>query len=163
MAIDHFLDLSAGGITGESSDQQYQNQIEVDSWSVAVSNPPDLTSAKGGAGTGRASCGGLHFTAIQSAATTHLFDRCVQGTHIPTAVLTCRKAGGGQEVFHTITMQEVYVGDHQLSGSAGSDNNTDSFTLYYGSIKHEYFTQSQNGTTSSAGAKTWDLRSNKAS
>ena len=49
MAIDHFLDLSAGGITGESSDEKFKNKIEVDSWSVAASNPPDLTSAKGGA------------------------------------------------------------------------------------------------------------------
>jgi type VI secretion system secreted protein Hcp len=165
MAVDHFLDLTTGGITGESGDDdvQFKNKaIEVDSWSVAASNPPDLTSAKTGAGTGRVSCGGFHFTAKQTKATSHLFDRVVQGTHIPTATLTCRKAGGGQKAFHVITMEEVYVGDHQLSGSQGSENNTDSFTLYYGSIKHEYFVQSTNGTTASAGAKKWDLRSNKA-
>jgi len=163
MAIDHFLDLSAGQIDGESSDQKFTNKIEVESWSVAVSNPPDITSAKSGAGTGRVSCGGLHFTAKQSAATTHLFERCCIGKHIPTAILTCRKAGGTQEPFHVITMEEVYVGNHQLSGSAGSENNIDSFTLYYGSIKHEYSKQGTDGTTTSAGAKKWDLRQNKAS
>ena len=60
-------------------------------------------------------------------------------------------------------MEEVYVGDHQLSGSQGSENNTDSFTLYYGSIKHEYFTQGKDGSVTSAGSKKWDLRANQAS
>jgi len=98
----------------------------------------------------------LNFTVKQTAATVHFFDRLVQGTHIPTAVLTCRKAGGGQEKFHQITLKEAYVAQHQLGGSAGSESNTESFSLAYGSIKQEYFKQGTNGTTTSAGAKTWD-------
>ena len=163
MAIDAFLDLSSGGITGESTDSQFPGQIEIESWGVGGTNPPDLTSAKGGAGTGRVTMNYLDFTVKQSAATVHLFDKLVQGTHIPTAVLTCRKAGGGQEKFHQITLQEAYVAAHNISGSAGSDNNMESFALAYGSIKQEYFQQSESGTTTSAGAKTWDLRKNKAS
>jgi type VI secretion system secreted protein Hcp len=163
MAIDTFLDLTSGDITGESSDSQYSGQIEVDSWSVGGVNPPDLTSAKGGAGTGRVSMNYLDFSVKQSSATTHLFDRLVQGTHIPTATLTCRKAGGGQQKFYQITLQEVYVAMHQISGSSGSEDNMESFSLAYGSIKEEYFTQGEKGTTTSAGAKTWDLRANKAS
>jgi hypothetical protein len=41
--------------------------------------------------------------------------------------------------------------------------NVDSFTLFYGSIKHEYFVQNKDGTTTAAGNKKWDLRLNKAS
>ena len=163
MAIDTFLDLSSGGITGESTDSQYAGQIEIDSWAHGGVNPPDLTSAKGGAGTGRVSMSYLDFTVKQSSATTHLFDRLVQGTHIPTATLTCRKAGGGQEKFHQITLTEAYVAAHHISGAAGSDNNMETFSMAYGSIKQEYFKQSTTGTTTSAGAKTWDLRQNKAS
>jgi type VI secretion system secreted protein Hcp len=163
MAIDTFLDLSSGSITGESTDSQFPGQIEIESWSVGGSNPPDLTSAKGGAGTGRVTMNYLNFTVKQTAATVHFFDRLVQGTHIPTAVLTCRKAGGGQEKFHQITLKEAYVAQHQLGGSAGSESNTESFSLAYGSIKQEYFKQGTNGTTTSAGAKTWDLRKNLAS
>ena len=163
MAIDTFLDLSSGGITGESTDEQYPGQIEIESWSVGGTNPPDLTSAKGGAGTGRVTMGNMDLTVKQTSATTHLFDRLVQGTHIPTAILTCRKAGGGQEKFHQITMQEVYVAAHQITGSAGSDNNMESISLGYGQIQQEYFAQSTTGTTTSTGKKTWDLRKNKAS
>jgi type VI secretion system secreted protein Hcp len=163
MAIDTFLDLSSGGITGESTDSQFTNQIEIESWSVGGTNPPDLTSAKGGAGTGRVTMNYLDFTVKQTSATTHLFDRLVQGTHIPTAILTCRKAGGGQEKFHQITLTEAYVAMHHVSGAAGTENNMETFSLAYGSIKQEYFKQSTNGTTTSAGAKTWDLRKNMAS
>jgi type VI secretion system secreted protein Hcp len=147
MAIDTFLDLSSGNITGESTDSQFPGQIEIDSWSVGGTNPPDLTSAKGGAGTGRVTMNYLNFMV----------------THIPTAVLTCRKAGGGQEKFHQITLQEAYVAAHNVSGSTGSENNMESFALAYGSIKQEYFKQGTDGTTTSAGAKTWDLRKNVAS
>jgi type VI secretion system secreted protein Hcp len=163
MAIDTFLDLSSGGIPGESTDSQFPGQIEVDAWSVGGTNPPDLTSAKGGAGTGRVTMSNLNFTVKQTSATTHLFDRMVQGTHIPTAVLTCRKAGGGQEKFHQITLTEAYVASHQMNSAAGSESNRESFSLAYGSIKHEYFKQSETGTTQSSGAKTWDLRKNTAS
>jgi type VI secretion system secreted protein Hcp len=163
MAIDTFLNLSSGGITGESTDSQFPGQIEIQSWSVGGTNPPDLTSAKSGAGTGRVTMNYLNFTVKQTAATVHFFDRLVQGTHIPTAILTCRKAGGGQEKFHQITLTEAYVAQHQLGGSAGSETNMESFSLAYGTIKQEYFKQGTNGTTTSAGAKTWDLRANKAS
>ena len=163
MATDHFLDLTAGDINGESSDEKFSKHVELDSWHVHVSNPPDITSAKGGAGTGRVTCGPLHFTAKQSAATLGLFEKCCIGKHMPTVTLHCRKAGGDQQVFHTITMEEVYVGHHALSGVQGSDNNADEWHLHYGSIKHEYFTQGKDGTVTSAGSKKWDLRTNTAS
>ena len=163
MAIDTFLDLKSGQITGESTDSQFPGQIEIESWSVGGTNPPDLTSAKGGAGTGRVTMNYMDLTVKQTSATTHLFDRLVQGTHIPTAVLTCRKAGGGQEKFHQITLQEAYVAVHHISGAAGSENNMETFSLAYGQIQQEYFAQSTTGTTTSSGKKTWDLRKNKAS
>jgi type VI protein secretion system component Hcp len=43
MAIDTFLDLSSGSIPGESTDSQFPGQLEIDSWSVGGTNPPDLT------------------------------------------------------------------------------------------------------------------------
>jgi type VI secretion system secreted protein Hcp len=162
MAIDTFLDLTGGGIQGESTDQQFPQNIEIESWSFSGVNPPDLTSAKSGAGTGRVTLNYLDFTVKQSAATIHLFDRLVQGTHIQTATLTCRKAGGGQQKFYQITLTECYVAMHQISGSAGSDDNMESFSLAYRKIKQEYFKQTDSGTTQSVGSKSWDAGSNQA-
>jgi type VI secretion system secreted protein Hcp len=163
MAIDTFLDLKSGGITGESTDSQFSGCLEIDSWSFGGTNPPDLTSAKGGAGTGRVTMGFINFNVKQTSATIHLFDRLVQGTHIPTATLTCRKSGGGQEKSYQITLTEAYVASHQVGGSSGSDCNMESFALAYGSIQTEYFKQTETGTTQSSGQKKWDLRLNKAS
>lgn len=162
MAIDHFLDLKSGQIEGESTDAKFKGHIELESWSIHGTNPPDLTSAKSGAGTGRVSMGYLECTAKHSKATIHLFDRLIQGTHIPTAVLTCRKAGGGQEPFHEITLEEVYVANHHLGGSSGSDWLYDTFSLAFGSIQHKYLEQNEKGGTESSGQKKWDLRTNKA-
>jgi type VI secretion system secreted protein Hcp len=163
MPNDVFLDLKSGGITGESSDSQYAGCIEIDSWNFGGVNPADITSIKGGGGLGRVSMHPLNFTVKQTSATIHLFDRLVQGTHIPTAILTCRKAGGGQEKFYEITLTEAYVAAHQVGGSSGSDHNMESFSLQYGSVQVEHLKQTKEGTTQSSGQKSWDLRANKAS
>jgi type VI secretion system secreted protein Hcp len=154
--------LKIDGIKGESSDDSFKDQVEIDSWHVSASNPAGITSATGGAGTGRVSHNGLHFTAKQSAATAHLFDKVCKGDHIDTATLTCRKAGGSQQVFYTITMSTVYITDHAVSGSVGSPDNVDSFTMHYGTIKHEYFAQKDDGSTVSTGAKGHDAQKNKS-
>ena len=158
---DFFLELD--GIKGESTDDDFSEQIEIDSYQVSATNPPDLTSATGGAGAGRVSHGGMHLTFQTSAATAHLFSKCCVGTHIEKAVLTLRKAGGSQQVYHKITMTEVYIAAHQMSGSTSVINSSDCMTLAYGTITHEYFKQDANGQTKSAGPKTWNLRTNKAS
>src|SRR5262249_52768735 len=101
--------------------------------------------------------------AKHSKATPFLFDMMVKGTHIPTAKLTCRKAGGGQKKFHEITLTEVYVANHHLGGSSGSDSNFDTFSLAFGQIQHEYFEQDEQGNTAAAGQKRYDLRKNVAS
>jgi type VI secretion system secreted protein Hcp len=162
-AADAFLDLTSGGIKGETSDPAYPGQIEIDSWSISATNDADITSAKGGASTGRVSVGSLHFTAKQSTATPHLFRQLSTGEHLPTAVLSCRKAGGGtsQYVYFTVSMQEAYLSHHQMSGSGTSDSTADSFSLSYGSVMFEYFTQAKTGTVTSAGKHGWDVRTNK--
>ena len=51
MAVDYFLKLD--GVTGESTDQQHTGEIELASWSWGATNPPNIGSQTGGAGTGR--------------------------------------------------------------------------------------------------------------
>jgi type VI secretion system secreted protein Hcp len=176
MAIDHYLDLRPD-IRGESSAKGFEEQIELESWNIHGANPPDITSAKGGAGTGRVAMGYLECTVKQTVASVYLFERLVEGKHIAKAVLTCRKAGGGpadsgqagdgkgatgQAPFHQITFHEVYVAHHRLSGSSASDWNYESFTLAFGSIKHDYWTQDKTGKMTHAAEKKWDLRQNIA-
>jgi type VI secretion system secreted protein Hcp len=174
MAIDSYLNLQ-DEIKGESTSKGFEGQIELDSWSISGANPPDITSAKGGAGTGRVAMGYLECVTKQSVATVPLFGRLVEGTHLTEAVLTCRKAGGGpadsgkagtgtgQAPFFQITFEEVYVAHYHLGGSSGSDWNHESFTLAFGSVQVEYWTQDVAGRMNQAGLKKWDLRKNIAS
>jgi len=159
MATDFFLKL--GDIKGESTDEKHKDEIELDSWSFGASNPPNIGSGTSGAGTGRVSMTEINCVAKMSKASTFLFHYCATGKHMPTAKLTCRKAGEEQRDFMVIDLSEVYIASYHTSGSAGSDVAYDNFALAFGKIEYDYLEQTKEGTTASAGKKSWDLRSNK--
>jgi len=160
VATDFFLKL--GDVKGESTDEGHPDEIELASWSWAASNPPSIGSGTGGAGTGRVSLAEINCTATMSKASPFLFEYCANGKHFDTAKLTCRKAGGTkQEDFLVIDLEEVYIAHYQTSGSTGGDIPYDNFSLAYGKITFDSLAQSKEGTTSSAGKKSWDLRANK--
>lgn len=161
MAVDFFLQLD--GIEGESTDEVHAKELELASWGFAVNNPPNIGSATGGAGTGKASLTDINCTSPMSKASGFLFEYCANGKHMKTAKLTCRKAGEKQEDFLIITLEEVYIGNYQTSGSSGSDIPYDSFSLAFAKITFDYKAQGATGGTISAGAKSWDLRKNKGS
>jgi len=161
MAVDFYLKLD--GITGESTSDGHTGEIELASWSFAASNPPNIGSATGGAGTGKTSLSHINCSAPMSKASGFLFEYCANGKHMKTAKLTCRKAGEKQQDFVVIDLEEVYISSYQTSGNAGSDAPYDNFALAYGKITFDYKEQSKDGTTKSAGAKSWDLRANKGS
>jgi type VI secretion system secreted protein Hcp len=163
VAVDYFLDLSSGGVTGESTDQDFPNTIELESWNWGAVNPPDLTSAKSGAGTGRVSVEHIHCSSKMSKASPRLFKFCANGEHFPTAKIVCRKAGGGQQPFLQIDLEEAYIAHYHTGGNAGEKDPFDNFALAYGKIKVDYKEQAKDGTTSSTGPVTLDIRTNQLS
>ena len=80
----------------------------------------------------------------------------------PSATLTAREAGGTQYPFYVIKLEEVYVSSYSTSGSNGDTRPFDHFSLAYGKITIDYRIQNQQGGNTSAGMKSWDLRTNKA-
>ena len=87
-----------------------------------------------------------------------------EGALAKTATLTARQAGGGQQKFYTINLEEVFVSSYSTGGSAGDIRPLDRFSLAFGKISIDYLQQDkEKGTTTSAGKKTWDLRINKTS
>lgn len=159
MAVDYFLKLD--GVTGESTDSQHSGEIELSSWSWGATNPPKIGSGTGGAGTGRVSVSDISCTKPMDSASPFLFDYCSNGKHFTTATLTCRKAGETQQDFLVVSLEEVYISNYHTSG--GGDQPFDNFTLAYGKITFDYKKQGEDGTTSSVGAKSWDVRTNTAS
>src|SRR5687767_3715933 len=88
-AFDAFLKLE--GVPGEATATGHKDEIVIDSFSMGVSRPSG-------------SAGGPQFSDISfmhqlDKASPLLMLRCAQGTHIQTAVLTCRTASASSFVF----------------------------------------------------------------
>ena len=159
-AVDYFLKID--GIEGESHDAKHKNEIHVESFSWSEKQQGAQMSG-GGGGAGKVAMGDFHVTMKVNKATPKLMLACACGEHIPTATLTCRKAGGKQEGFYKITLSDLLVSSYQTAGSGHGDLiPTDQFTLNYSKIEFEYKEQKHDGSMGPAVKAGWDVKSNKA-
>ena len=157
---DMFLKIE--GIDGESQDDRHKNEIQIDSFSLGAANSGSGGSNLG-SGTSKVKVEDIHFTKQIDKASPNLFINCCSGKHIPTAVLTVRKAGENPQDYFTITLTDVLISSHSISGHDGGGMPSDTFSLNFSKIKHEYKTQTASGTLGPAIAKTYDVNSNKVS
>jgi type VI secretion system secreted protein Hcp len=138
MAFDAFLKID--GIKGESTDKGHPDEIEIQSFSWGVTNTGSAVVG-GGAGAGKAVSQDFAFTALMSKASPQLMLACATGRHIPTATLTCRKAGGtSQAEFLKIKLSEVLVSSYQTGGSAEGQSAVpdDNFSLNFAKVDFIY-------------------------
>jgi type VI secretion system secreted protein Hcp len=158
-ASDYFLKLDK--IEGESGDAAHKNEIQVESFSWGVSQAGSF-DAGGGGGSGRASFQDFHFVMKVSKASPKLMLACATGDHIGSAKLTCRKAGGEQHEYLTITMTDIMVTSFQTGGSGGSDViPMEQISLGYSKVEFEYKDQKADGTPGSPIKTGYDLKANK--
>ena len=159
MAFDIFLKID--GIKGESSDAQHREEIEAASFSWGASQQGS-TSAGGGAGAGKANLQDLHLVMNVSQASPQLFLACVEGRHIRTAVLTCRRAGGrDRREFLRYTLTDLLVASYQTSGQAEEGVSVDQVSFAYAQVKVEYWPQKADGSLGAPIAAGWDLKTNR--
>jgi len=158
-AVDYFLKLA--GIEGESTDSKHKGEIDVLSWSMGVTNSGQHGGG-GGGGAGKASHQDIHFTAKMSKASPKLWLACSEGTHIASATLVCRKAGGTQQEYLTIKMHEVHVASYQTGGSASGDVvPTDQFSINFAKKEIDYKEQKADGSLGGSVKTGYDLKLNK--
>ncbi len=155
MAVDYFLKID--GIPGESTDRQHKGEIQVDSWSMGESNSGG--SVTGGGGAGKVSFQDFHFTSKLSKASTLLMLHCANGRHIPSAVLTARKAGRFEFLF--VKMSDVLVSSIATGESEGAVPE-DSVSLSFAKIEVDYKEQKANGSLGAVTSFVWNLSENKA-
>lgn len=161
MAIDGYLKID--GIEGESQDDKHGKEIEVLSYSWGLTNSGTSASG-GGAGAGKANHGDFSFTCMTGKHAPKLFGACHSGQHIPTAVFTARKSGGGADSgqeFLIINFTDILVSSYQFGGSAGGDNPVDSCSFNYSGIEFCYAPQKKDGTLDAMIKKKVDLKLNK--
>jgi type VI secretion system secreted protein Hcp len=157
MATDFFLNID--GIPGESKDSKHSDEIDVMSWSWGATQSGGFAYG-GGGGAGKVSMQDFHFTMKVNKSTPKLILHCANGTHIPKAVLTIRKAGKEQQEFLRYTFSDLLVSSYQTGGSEGTDIPTESVSLNYSKMEVEYKEQQQDGSLGGAVKSHWDMKTN---
>lgn len=158
--VDYFLKIE--GIPGESTDKKHAGEIDVESWSWGESNT-GTAAFGGGGGAGKVSMQDFHFVTRLSKASPVLFLNCATGKHLKEATLTCRKAGGGQQEFLTVKMEDVLISSYQTGGSGQSDIvPMDQVSLNFAKITLEYKEQAADGTLKGSVKQTYDQKQNVA-
>jgi type VI secretion system secreted protein Hcp len=157
-AVDYFLKIE--GIPGESEDSKHKGEIHVESWSWGETQV-GAHAGDGGGGAGKVSMQDFHFVKKFSKASPLLFLKCAGGHHIPSAVLSCRKAGGDQQEYLTIKMSDLLVSSYQTGGTGqGGLIPQDQVSLNFAKIEFDYKAQKADGSLDSPVKAGWDLKKN---
>jgi type VI secretion system secreted protein Hcp len=154
---DYFLRLD--GIPGESVDAKHKDEIDVlaFSWGVSQTGTP---APGGGGGSGKAVFDDLLVVARSSKASPLLWLACASGTHIKTAVLTCRRSGKSAVEFLTFTLKDVVVGSYEVDSSDDGPP-LDQIGLAYAKIETQYTPVDPAGKAQAPVKAGWDLAAGK--
>jgi len=156
---DYFLKLD--GVEAESTDDKHKGEIEVLSFSWGVSNA-GTAGRGGGQGGGKSAATDLSFVKQLDKSSPTLYIACATGQHFKNAVLTCRKAGGGQQEYLKFTLEDVFISSHVTSGSGGGDIvPTESVTLNFAKMEHSYKEQKVDGSLGGEVKQKYDFAANK--
>lgn len=156
--VDYFLKLD--GAEGESPDEKHKGEISLLQFSWGVQNLGS-SDRGGGAGSGKAQFSDFQFVKEFDKASPILEQFCASGEHIPTGVLTCRKAGKEQQEYLKITFTDCFVSSYQISAGGGSVIPHDSISINFSKFETEYKPQTEKGTLGAGVKKGWDLKKNK--
>ena len=156
MAVDVFLKIN--GIPGESADSKHKGEIDVLSYSWGLTQTGTM-SYGGGGGAGVANFGDFSFMMRMNKATPKLMQACANGTHIPDAILTCRKAGDKQQEYMSYKFYDLLISSYQTSAS--SEEPTESISFNFSKMEMEYKEQDAKGNLGGSTAFKYDIKGKK--
>jgi type VI secretion system secreted protein Hcp len=142
MSVDSFLKL--GDLKGESPVKGFEDQIQLLSWGWGMSQSGTTHHGTGG-GAGKVSVSDLNLTHKVDAASPGLVLACCNGKHFEEATLTMRKAGEKPLDYLIVKLKDIIVTNVSQSGSAGSDEVMESFSLNFASFEIAYQPQDNKG------------------
>jgi type VI secretion system secreted protein Hcp len=155
MAANMFLKFEPDdGLKGESTQSGFEDQIEILSFSWGVSQAGGFSYGTGG-GVSKANLQDLSLSFRQCAASPSIMENCATGKHLDKATLSCLKAGGTQELYMTIELEDVIISSYQTGGS-GDDVAIESMTLNFSKVSQKYLEQSADGQTVEKGTGKWN-------
>ena len=157
MAVDVFLKIN--GVPGESADSKHKAEIDVLSYSWGVTQTGTM-SYGGGGGAGKANFGDFSFMMRMNKATPKLMQACANGSHIPDAILTCRKAGDKQQEYMSYKFYDLLISSYQTSAS--SEEPTESISFNFSKMEMEYKEQDAKGNLGGSTNFKYNIKENKA-
>lgn len=153
---DYYLKMT--GIPGESKADGHKDEIELLSWSFTENNTGSSATG-GGSGTGKVVAGDFQFTQKMSKASPLLFLACANGEHIKEAIVSCRKAGKGQQEFMKWTFSDLLVSSYSTGGAGSGDPvPTEQVSFNFSKLEMEYKEQEATGPTSGSVKKWVDFK-----
>jgi len=158
MAVDMFLKLE--GLKGESADDAHKDEIDVLAWSWGVSQSGTMHTG-GGGGAGKASFQDVSVTKWVDKSSHALLKAVSVGQHIPSALLTVRKAGEKPLEYIKLTMKECLISSISTGGSGGEDRLTENISINFGNFNFEYYGQKSDGTAEPVLPFGFDIKANK--
>jgi type VI secretion system secreted protein Hcp len=166
MAVDMFMKITSaeGEVEGESIDESHGKEIDLISWSWGMSQSGCTHSSSGG-GAGKVRVQDLSFTKYIDKATPTLMKFCCNGTHIPEAILTIRKAGGKSAVEYVkLTLKECILSSVTTgTKNAAEDRLTENVTLNFAEFHYEYTPQESDHTPGASIPIGWNIAKNAES
>jgi len=157
-AVDYFLKIDS--IPGESTDSKHKGEIDIQSWSWGENNSGSHAYG-GGGGAGKVNMQDFSFTMHVNKASPKLFLACATGEHIPSALLTCRKAGKEQQEYLKIKFTDLLISTFQTGGSASEVVPVDQISFNFSKIEISYAPQNAKGGLDSPVVHNYSLKDNK--
>ena len=168
MAVDIFFKLG-DKIKGESiddgkdgKDAALKDQIDILSWSWSASYSGSFQTGSGG-GAGKANIGDLSLQKYTDKSTNDIVKHLVSGEHIPTGLLSVRKAGGAKPlVYYFMELEDIIISSYNIGGSVGSDDRpVESISLNFARYRITYTIQDNKGAAAGKTSAGWDIPKNK--
>jgi len=157
MPADMFIKIE--DIKGESTDDKHKDAIEVLSWNWGVTQAGTMHMGTGG-GAGKVHVQDLTFTKLVDKASPILIKYACSGKHVPSALLTVRKAGGTALEYVKITISDLLITSVSLGGTGGVQL-SETVTLNFSKVKFEYVPQKTAGGGGEGSIQVgWDIGKN---
>lgn len=159
MAVDMFMEIDT--IEGEAQDAVFKAKKAIDvlawSWGMSQSGSTHMGT---GAGSGKVNVQDLSFTKYVDKSSPNLMKLCCNGTHIPNATLSVRKAGKPALVYIKVHMQDLIITSVSTGGSGGEDRLTENVTLNFAKVSFVYTQQAAAGGKDTDIPMGWDIAGN---
>ena len=160
MSVDMFLEFDSGAsIKGECIDKKFKDMLQIDSFDFGGELPASAEAGTG-LGAGKVKFNEFNFKMKSSLASASCFKNMYEGTHIQSATLHLRKAGGGTspKVYMTFKFKELMISKYSIDG--GAEDPTESISFAYTGMYVQYNQQDQKGELIDKREAGWNVKEN---